>query len=461
MARPISSIRPPTSRAARRSSPGRPWLGPHGSSAIFRFLHTGDLHLDSPFRGISAGGTPEPIVEALRQSTIRAWERVIDLALAERVDFVVVAGDAFENERQTLTGQLRFRDGLVRLAEAGIHAYVVTGNHDPLRGWAGSIRYPDTVRIFGPDSVSAFPVVRDGVEIARVYGVSYAQKEEKRNLAAGFRREADAPFAIGLLHTNVGGDRSAGDYAPCTIDDLRRSGMDYWALGHIHAHRVVIADGPVAVYCGNPQGRDPGETDPRGCYIVTVDDAGRAHPEFRPVDVVRWQLLGVPIDGVSGKDGLLDAIVAAAEGARSTAGRSIVARLTLTGRGDLHDTLRADPGLVGELLEEARRVLGGAGDFAWIESLRDETRPQLDLDALEAGDSLRAAVVRRIRAAQRAIGDDAPLPPEAAATVERLFGNGSARRLLEPVRPSPARLRELLAEAELLVVEGLADGSRS
>ena len=145
-----------------------------------------------------------------------------------------------------------------------------------------------------------------------IHGRSYPRKVVTENYAAGFRRDPDAPYSIGLLHANVGADPSAANYAPCTLEDLRRSGMDYWALGHIHAHRVLSADAPTVVYCGNPQGRDPGETDPRGCYVVTVDDAGRTHPVFHPTDVVRWQRIAVPIDGIEREEALLDAIARAA-----------------------------------------------------------------------------------------------------------------------------------------------------
>ena len=114
----------------------------------------------------------------------------MDLAIASRVDFVLVAGDAFENERQTLTGQLRFRDGLARLGEQGIRSFIVTGNHDPLSGWAGSVAYPEaSVHRFGADPDERVPVLRDGVEIARIHGRSYPRKVVTENYAAGFRRE--------------------------------------------------------------------------------------------------------------------------------------------------------------------------------------------------------------------------------------------------------------------------------
>ena len=98
-----------------------------------RFLHTGDLHLDSPLEGLSAEA-PAEVLAVLRSATTDAWRNVVRLAIDERVDLVLVAGDVFEIASPTLLGQTRFRDGLAELATAGIPSFVVHGNHDPLDG---------------------------------------------------------------------------------------------------------------------------------------------------------------------------------------------------------------------------------------------------------------------------------------------------------------------------------------
>ena len=304
------------------------------------------------------------------------------------MDFFLVAGDAFENANRTLRGQLRFRDGLADLARAGIPSFVVTGNHDPESGWGPSVAWPDLTHRFRADRVEGRPVLRSGEEIARVYGIGYRVRDVTANLAARFHREQGVPFAVGLLHANVGGDTSAGNYAPCTITDLRAAEMDYWALGHIHRHRIVSAVRPTAVYCGNPQGRDPGETEPRGCYLVTVDDAGEVHPEFSPADVVRWQQLAVPISGLADEESLVDQVARAVDEARSAAERSIVARVRLTGRGPLHRSL-VRTGVVRDVLTLARERLGEAAPFAWVESVHDDTRPELDHDERRLADDFR------------------------------------------------------------------------
>jgi DNA repair exonuclease SbcCD nuclease subunit len=399
---------------------------------------------------------------------------IVELALSERVDFFLVAGDAFENANRTLRGQLRFRDGLAKLAVAGIPSFVVTGNHDPESGWGPSVAWPDLACRFPSDRVSSQPVLRGGEEIARVYGIGYGVRDVKANLAARFHREKGVPFAVGLLHANVGGDTSAGNYAPCSLADLQAADMDYWALGHIHRHRVVSAHHPTAVYCGNPQGRDPGETEPRGCYLVTVDDGGEIHPEFRPTDVVRWQLLDVPIDGLTDDESLVDRVITTVDQARSSAGRSIVARVRITGRGPLHASLLRS-GVLADLRTEALERLGEALPFAWLESVRNETRMDLDLEERRLADDFLGSVLRRFsvaRSALKAAGsadgtitdeatdeDGAAVRQELDNVLDELFANVRARPYLRERRPAGAELVNALDAAEALVADRLAGES--
>ncbi len=394
----------------------------------------------------------------------------MQVALEEHVDFFLVAGDVFEQANHTLRGQIRFRDGLAELARAGIASFVVTGNHDPLSGWEPSVTWPELAHRFPARDITSMSVARDGEEIARVYGVSYHVRDVTANLAARFRRDQDVPFAIGLLHTNVGAEEGAGSYAPCTMADLRAADMDYWALGHIHRHRVLADARPTVVYCGNPQGRDPGETEPRGCYVVTVDDAGEVHPEFHPADVVRWQLLDVSIAGIADEEALIERVVQAADDARVAAERSIVARITLTGRGPLHTSL-ARPGLRADVRTLAQEQLGETEPFAWIESIRDESRSELDLVDRRRADDFLGDLLRRF-ADSRAVllgeqGQATRVPAGAEASggsltaeeleqvLDDLYAHERARRYLREARPSRERLAELLDAAEAMVVDRL------
>lgn len=432
----------------------------------FRFLHTGDLHLDSPFVGLTAEAPPE-VARALRDSTLQAWERIVKLALDEQVDFAVVAGDAFEHANRTLLAQVRFRDGLQRLATAGIPSFVVTGNHDPLSGWEPTVRWPEAVHRFGADAVEGRPVLREGREIARVYGISYAVREVTENLALRFRREADAPYAVAVLHANVGGQPGHLPYSPCTLSDLRASGIEYWALGHVHKPGILSQADPTVVYCGNPQGRDPGETDPRGAYVVAVDGGGNAQPTFHATDAVRWHLLEVDIGEVDGEEALIEAVVGAVEAAHLAAGRPIVARVTLVGRGPLHRSLNR-----GTLRDDVRQLvqerLPAGRQFAWLESLRDATRPIADPAGSSAPATFLGELSGESEAARGALRRQVDTEPEddesiAAAgweeALDELYANARVRRVLRGRRPDRGRLVELLHEAERLAVDRMVESA--
>lgn len=190
------------------------------------------------------------------------------------------------------------------------------------------------------------------------------------------------------------------------------------------------------------------------------------------MDVVRWQHVAVPIDEIDSEEGLAERTVHAVDEARVAAGRSIVARVRLVGRGPMHRSL-SRPGIRESLLTVVREDLGEALPFAWVESIRDETRPLIDLEQRrQAGDFL-ADVLGRFETAHTALAvADPPASgdPDAATAADRirqeldavlddLYANVRARRLLRDRRPDPERIAELLKRAEALVVDRLADGS--
>ena len=444
-----------------------------------RFLHTGDLHLDSPFTGLSASA-PEHVAAALRDATIGAWRAIVELAVEERLDFVLVAGDVFDRGEWSLRAQVGFRDGLVRLSEAGIPTLVVAGNHDPLPSWERAIRisWPPLAHLFGADEVAAKSIRRaadgsgarlagqddgsgPGSEIARVHGISFGRGDVGENLARRFRREPGEQLAIGLLHANVGSNTGHEPYAPCSVEDLRRSGMDYWALGHVHRRGVVSSSDPVAVYAGNPQGRDPNESDPRGCYLVTASPDGSVATEFRPVDVVRWQHLRVDASDLDGVEPLIERVVAAVDAARVGAGRSIVARVEVTGRGPIHSDL-ARAGVPGEIGAEAQARLGTGSPWAWIESVRDHTGSSIDVEARAGAPDFLGEVLREIRRVREGLA----IPPEGqenaarlAAALDELYGHGRARRHLGSGGTDAECLMAGLDEAERLLLDRLEPAS--
>lgn len=421
----------------------------------FRFVHAADLHLDSPFKGFEQDleglENGAAILHRLRESTFCAFNRIIDLCLAEKADFLLLAGDVFDVADRSLRAQLRLNEGLARLSEAGIPAFLVYGNHDHDAGWRAGLVPPEGVHTFGTEAVESRPVIRDGKEIARVYGISFPTRSVTENLARLFVREADAPFAIALLHANVDSTGGHADYAPCRLAELEAAGFDYWALGHVHEPRILRADAPCVVYAGNPQGRDVREAGERGCYLVSISEGGAVYPEFRAVDCVRWLRRELRI-GETTTDQDLYAMLdqALSETAAENPDRDVVVRFEITGRGALHS--RLGPAYIEDLVGQLREAYTGGAAFVLIESIRVRTSPALDRDELAQSGTLLGDVVALSRSAQR----DPELRDELFSALEPLFAHRIAP-LLEEGREE-ADEPDLLAAATDYLLDLLGDG---
>lgn len=347
----------------------------------FTFVHCADLHLDSPFEGIRA--SDERIGDILKQSTFRAFDNVIDLAIKVRADFIIAAGDIYDSHDRSLRAQMHFREGLVRAAEHGIWCFVAHGNHDPLSGWEAGLRLPDRVVRFG-GTVEAHAFTRGGDTVAVVSGVSYPGREVTANLALRFPRKTGGPFSIGVLHCNVGGIPEHDNYAPCEIDDLVSRRLDYWALGHIHSRRILRSGEPWVVYPGNPQARSAREPGERGCYLVRVAASGQVSCEFVATDVARWYMQQVDVTDLATIEDLLDSLRALCDRVRREAdGRCAIVRVTLGGRGPLHRHL-ARQGLLDEIVRHMREEEQDHPSPVWIESLENQTRAAVDLEQRSA-----------------------------------------------------------------------------
>jgi len=408
----------------------------------FTFVHAADLHLDSPFKGLSKA--PQAVRERLRESTFASFRRIADMAIREGADFVVLAGDLYDRADRSLRAQLRLQRMLTELAEgAGIGVFAVHGNHDPLSGRQARLDWPAGVRVFGSEAVECAEArTRSGALAAHIYGISYGTSAVTDNLALQFARREGAPFHLALLHANVDGDPGYDNYAPCRLSDLTAAGFDYWALGHVHDRRTPHTY-PHVVYPGNIQGRSIRETGPKGAYLVQVAESGEIKISFRDTADVLWREVAVSIAGAEREQQLKERLLSAAEAARGEAGgRPVVLRLRLEGRGELHDDLLQES-LADEWLEQLREWLGepeDRDDWVWPESIAVRTAGLADLTPLASEEGFLGELVRRgLRAAAEPDGNRA-----------------LAQEALEPLRSQPA-LREWissLGEEDLAALTG-------
>jgi DNA repair exonuclease SbcCD nuclease subunit len=339
-----------------------------------RFLHAADIHLDSPLRGLDEyEGAP---IQALRGATRKAFAALIQLALAERVDFVILAGDLYDGDWPDYNTGLFFVNRVREFERAGIPVVLLTGNHDA----ASRI----TARLTLPSNVHVLPTAEPGTirfDHLRValHGQGFAHRAEARNLVVGYPAPVPGYFNIGVLHTALEGREGHDPYAPCTIDDLVARAYDYWALGHIHKRESVNGSlHPRIEFPGNLQGRHVREAGAKGCLVVTIDHKGQAMPDFRPLDVFRWSTVAVDATAADSVADVLESVQAALSEAREgTDGRPLAARLVISCPAAICLCMEADPD---QLRADVR---GLAGSEIWIEKIKialvgerqtDETR---------------------------------------------------------------------------------------
>jgi DNA repair protein SbcD/Mre11 len=426
----------------------------------FRFLHAADLHLDSPFKGLSA--LPEPIRGTIRESTFESLRNLVQIAIDQKVDFVVMAGDIYYGADRSLRAQLRFQRAVEQLAERGIRVYIVHGNHDPDDGRKAALVWPQSVHFFSskePELVEAAD--RQGRVLAYIQGMSYPTSAVRDNIAALYSlRQRQDGLHIGLLHGNVDGDTGHDNYAPCTLQQLAGSGIHYWALGHIHIRRILREE-PWVVYPGNIQGRSIRETGPKGCYVVDVSDTGRMRLQFHATDQVRWLVESVSIDGMASEQELRDETERVLEQCAVQAdGRPSVVRLQVDGRGPLHHVLHSGntlQELLGELRDEQlrRAERDGSTSWTWLESLPLRTGLNIDRERLLAQDGFLSDL---LRSAGRLLEDERELELLCARALEPLLSHPKAGRLvselLQDERADWLRAAEQLALGLVAEEEG-------
>jgi len=358
----------------------------------FKFVHAADLHLDSPLRAHTAG----PLQRIFEDATFAALRRIVDLCLAEKVEFLLLAGDLFEYRDKSVRARLELRRQLGRLDAAKIRTFIVHGNHDPLSCEPKSSRLIDSVKVFSA-SWEEVELHREGHLFCRIQGVSYPQERVAEDLTPLFSRQGPE-FTLGLLHANLGGNPAHPNYAPCSLADLDARGLDYWALGHVHTraeHR--LPGGGLAVYPGNPQGRHIAETGERGCVLVDVKD-GHASPRFCPLESVRWSRLEVDIAPLPTIDSLADAICQEIADAACAGPDAHAVEVRLIGAGALHQELER-LGALSELLEHLSPVALQRCPPVLFDSIDDTTRPEVDLRAATAPGTLGEAISSVGRAA--------------------------------------------------------------
>ncbi|MCX8998935.1 DNA repair exonuclease [Rhizobiaceae bacterium BDR2-2] len=332
----------------------------------FRFIHAADLHLGSPFQGLALKDAA--LAARFAEASREAFSALVSRAIEEKADFLIVAGDVYDGDWKDNSIGLFFNREVARLGRENIPVFLIKGNHD-----AESVI---TRTITLPGNVHEFPVNRPGtVRLAdlkvALHGQGFAERSAQNNLALDYPPPEQGWFNIGLLHTSLTGREPHAPYAPCSVDDLRSRGYDYWALGHVHDFEVVAED-PLVIFPGNLQGRSIREQGAKGAVLVSVEDH-RIRTERMIVDRARFHEIAVtvvPDDDLA----VLVSRVAAAAGpfAEAAEGRVVALRLRLAGETPLAREFIAR---AADMRDEMQAALHRAGGDVWLEKLVLDLHP--------------------------------------------------------------------------------------
>jgi DNA repair exonuclease SbcCD nuclease subunit len=414
---------------------------------MFKFIHTADIHLDSPLHKLdSYEGAP---IDEIRQATRRAFNNLVQTAVAQGVGFILISGDLYDGDWKDYNTGLYLVSQMRRLRQAGISVYMVAGNHDAASKITKTLRLPENVHVF-PSTTPATHII-EPLNVA-IHGQSFATPAIKKDLSLDYPAPLPGYFNVGILHTCASGREGHEPYAPCTVEGLRSKGYDYWALGHVHQYEILSRD-PWIVFSGNIQGRHIRETGAKGCVMVTVDDRGRAEIAFTALDVIRWET--VTVDSTDAESGyaVMDRFSHRLESLLDeNEDRPLIVRVLLQGETPAHRDLLAN---VDRWSNEIRAAaLDISGHRVWVEKIKFHTRLPSSQTDLRSGDGAMGELVTLL--------DEFAEKPE---LLRELSGELSdlEKKIPKELKQGPDRIRfddskwlkSLLAQVRPMLIQGL------
>ncbi len=259
-----------------------------------KLLHTADVHLDAPFRWLGNKGKEQ------RRQVKDTFRALIDLALAERVDAVLIAGDLFDGNSPSQDAVDFVKTQLARLS---VPVFIVPGTHDCYD--TGSIYRRVHFATGNGAAVHVFDGARTAVELSTlgltVHANANLTKTSRVSPLHGLQRNPRTRYNVALAHGSLARPGTEDDF-PLNAASIAASGMDYLALGHWHSCQDCSAGGIAAWYSGPPELLTAeGE---QGYVLLIELDEQRTHVQCRQVGRRRYAELSLPLDGIDGAEAI-------------------------------------------------------------------------------------------------------------------------------------------------------------
>lgn len=353
---------------------------------MLKLLHTADVHLGARHADLGEQAA------AQRERQFAAFRRSVDLAIAERVDLVLIAGDLFDSNTQPRRSVERVAAELRRLAQAAIRTVIIPGTHDcydrssiyrahDLPALAGVPAVGDMLVVLTPDRPEVVLPTLDAV----IYGRVFDTKRAPESPLHGFDASGDgrATWRIGMIHgaLSIRG-RTDADEVVIDAEEIATSGLDYLALGHWHSELTARAGQVQYAYSGAPEPVAVDQDRAGNVLLVTldlVDGARRVTVEERQVGRTKFERIDVDAGELASQAAFVEWLVA-----RSDPDLILDVRLT----GVKPDELDLD-------VDEVEAAVGGSFHKVRI---RDAAVPALSQGAIPGEDTIAGAFIRDVEA---------------------------------------------------------------
>lgn len=332
-----------------------------------RFVHTADLHLDSPLRTLAMHN--HELAELVENATHTALIRTVDFCLSQSVHALLIAGDLYDGDQKSMHTAALLSAQMRRLDAADIPVFIIRGNHDSRSTITKRLSLPKNVHVFDARGGRIDLTDDVGNRLATIHGVSFAKPHAPESLLPKFSLPIKDTINIGMLHTSLSGSAQHDVYAPCSVSELDAFGYDYWALGHIHK-RSEQGGKSTIVMPGIPQGRDVGETGVGTISLVSINEQRDVTVQEQPVSPVQFEVVNADVTACKDWHQLLDQLITSIKHIRQTAQSDyVIARVVMSGNTHLHFNLVRDTDLLQSTLQAECESIGSV----WIEKLRIKT----------------------------------------------------------------------------------------
>lgn len=348
-----------------------------------KILHCSDFHFDTPFKEYDKN-----IAEIRKEDIRETFIKIVALAREENAKIILISGDVFDNSTVTYETITLLKKSFENIPE--IRIFISPGNHDPYscKSYYNSTQWPSNVHIFG-DLIEKIDI--DEYNLS-VYGCGFGNNYVRDSILKGFKVEDPSKINIMILHGEVVSSNSISDYNPVTEEQIRSSGLDYLALGHVHTYSGVNKSGNTYwSYPGCPEGRGFDELGPKG---VILGDIGKAFADLSFLELCkrRQELLEVDISGSENYEDIILKINMTL-GLHNT--DNDIREIQYNLRRDMYKvilkgSIEKDFSINKEILKEKLR------DYFFFAKLKDTTEVKIDYEALSKEYSIKGIFVSKM-----------------------------------------------------------------